>query len=171
MRKKIIIVSTLLLLILAVAGNTFAWYTASDNNYSDNLFRNGDKRIGLSVIDISTLQTDRSIEVQNKGNAKTYVRVRLIPQWNDPSIPISNVQLNLDLGEGWTRLQGDGYYYYKNSISDTQKTSTISYNPKIVNNEYQVTLNDFTLKVVSEGVQTNKQAIKSVWGIDFIPSN
>lgn len=163
MKKKMIIVSLSLLMILAVAGNTFAWFTAGDSSVGST---------NLTTIQVETIGENKDVQVQNKGTGDVYVRVRIVPQWSDPNLSISNVKLNLNIGDDWTNKRPDGYYYYKHTLKPNEITSNILNNiviPKSLEAEYEG--KSFKVKVVSEGVQTNQKALIAVWGISSIPTS
>lgn len=163
MKKKMIIVSLALLMTLAVAGTTFAWFYSGDSSIGSK---------SLTTIQVETIGENENVHVQNKGTGDVCVRVRIIPQWSDPNLSVSNINLNLNIGDDWTDKQVDGYYYYKHILKPNENTSNILNNiviPESLEGEYAG--KSFNVKVVSEGVQTNQKALISVWGISSIPTS
>lgn len=164
MKKKVIIVSLALLMTLAVAGSTFAWFNAGDSSVGIS---------NLSTIQVETIGKNENVKVQNKGTGDVYVRVRLVPQWSDPSLSVSNVKLNLNISDDWIdNKDNDGYYYYKDILKSGEITSNILNSiviPESLEGEYVG--ESFNVKVVSEGVQINQKALMSVWGIGSIPTS
>lgn len=160
MKKKLIILSSILLISIAIAGGTFAWFYAEDSSVSAK---------SLTTIDVETVGENEDAIVENRGTGDVYVRVRLIPQWSDPNLSVSNI--NIKIGSGWTRKQADGYYYYKHILKENDFTTNIMNEISHEDLEREYLGQNYNVKVVSEGVQTNKKALKSVWGIDSIPQN
>lgn len=162
MKKKLMIMSTILLISIAVAGNTFAWFSTSTDGSGK---KETPIKTALSTIDVSVLDTNA--RVKSSGTGKTYVRVRLIPQWSDPSLSVSNVELSLN-SEDWTSKQADGYYYFKYYLNENQATSALVKSINISKTpEYDGA--EFNLKTVAEGVQINNEAFKKVWKINSLP--
>lgn len=160
MRKKLIILSIVLLVSISVAGSTFAWFYVGDNSV---------KAKDISTIEVETIGENRDVRVKNTGTGEAYVRVRLIPQAKDPSISVENLDLNI--GEGWKKNEADGYYYYKGILGANDITSNVLNNISLKNTETEYSIDDFKVKVVSEGVQTNKEALERVWEISSIPGS
>ncbi|NLJ41152.1 MAG: hypothetical protein GX352_06040 [Clostridiales bacterium] len=174
MKKKFIITAMIVLAMLLAAGSAYAWFT--DSEKAENEFKMGTVKVKVleeEFVDIDGVQIgkyDKVVQVQSLGSKKTYVRVRLIPQWSDPSLPVSNVELILDDNQDWIDCRGqDGYFYYKYYLTENQKTSPLLGKVKFTELEPEYDDAEFTLKVVAEGVQITHEAWKDVWGIDVLP--
>lgn len=170
MRKKIIAVSTMLLIILATS-ITFAWFSSSEA--ITNKFNMGTIKVevlepgfqDLTNVDIGTYT--KNVQVASRGTKRTYVRVRLIPEWSDPSLPISNVQLNLNLTD-WIDGQ-DGHYYYKYYLTKDQETSLLLQSVTFISLGPEYNGKTLTIKAVAEGAQITHDAWKDIWGINTLP--
>lgn len=57
MKKKIMILSTVLLISILVAGSTFAWFYAGDNSIKSNK---------MSIIQVETVREDGSAKVKHR---------------------------------------------------------------------------------------------------------
>lgn len=172
MKKRIVVVSTILLISIMIAGSSMAWFTSSPEG-AVNEFKIGTVKVKVvepGFEDLENVQAttyDKNVQVQSLGTKRTYVRVRLVPEWSDPSLSVSNVQLNLNIGD-WTTKQADGYYYFKYYLKENEMTSLLL---------NSVTFTDldgyegqtFTLKVVAEGVQITHEAWKDVWNLGNLP--
>lgn len=173
MKKKTIIITLVLLISLLVAGGSMAWFTSSPSAIS-NIFIYGTVKVKVVEEGFSDLQNvsattyNKNVQVQSLGSKTTYVRVRLVPEWSDPSLPVSNVVLNLNLN-GWTGRQGDGYYYYKSKLTQGEVTGKLLDSVTFTSLPPEYEGATFTLKVVAEGVQTTHEAWKSIWGIASLP--
>lgn len=158
MRKKLIIISTILLISISVAGNTFSWFSSSTNNSEETVMFN--------TIDVEVL--DEDARVKSIGTGETYVRVRLIPQWIDHNLSVSNVILNLN-SKDWTSKQEDGYYYFKYYLNKDQITSKLVEGVNFTSLPPEYEGKSFKLKVVAEGVQKNNKALGAVWEVKNLP--
>lgn len=173
MKKKILAVSTILLVAIMIAGGSMAWFTSNPNE-AVNEFQLGTVKVKVIEPGFEDLENveatlyDKNVQVQSLGTKRTYVRVRLVPEWSNPSLSVSNVALNLSQNGNWTSKQADGYYYFKYYLNENEITSLLL---------ESVTFTDltgyegetFTLKVVAEGVQITNDAWKDVWGINTLP--
>lgn len=174
MKKKIVIISTMLLVVFIIAGGSMAWFLSKPSE-AVNQFEMGTVKVkvveeGFTDISEAVVTTyDKNVQVKSLGSKKTYVRVKLVPEWSEPSLPVSNVVLNLSTNGNWTAKQADGYYYFKYYLTENQITSLLldSVTFTELGPEYQG--ETFTLKVVAEGVQITHEAWKDVWGLTNLP--
>ncbi|HZJ84350.1 MAG TPA: SipW-dependent-type signal peptide-containing protein [Syntrophomonadaceae bacterium] len=171
MKPRLIAVSTIALLVLLIAGTSMAWFSSEDSQ--DGEFKLGTVKVevveeGFTDVEGATATTyEKNAQVKSLGTKKTYVRVRLVPEWSNPSLPVSNVELNLALNDDW--LLVDGHYYFKYYLTQNQISSLLleSVTFTELGEEYEGEI--FKLHVIAEGVQITHQAWKDVWGIDSLP--
>jgi len=176
MKKKYILIFTIILISLLVSGSTMAWFTHSIS--TSNEFIMGTVQVEVldfQFKDISNSEIGKEyqteIKVVSRGSKDTYVRVRLIPQWkNEPSLPIPNVEVELGDDPYWVKAEDD-YFYYSSYLTKGQQTEPLVVNIIFDKSEacHKHKNQKFTLKVVAEGVQTNEKALQNVWGIDKLP--
>lgn len=172
MKKKSIVISTIILTILLISGASMAWF--SHDSSLSNEFRMGTVEVEVveqGFIDINGAEAttyDKNVQVRSLGSKRTYVRVRLVPHWSNPSLPVSNVELNLANESDWI-LHTDGYYYFKYYLNQDDITSLLleSVTFTELGPDYEGEV--FTLKVVAEGVQISNDAWKKVWGLTSLP--
>ncbi|HRC53740.1 MAG TPA: SipW-dependent-type signal peptide-containing protein [Bacillota bacterium] len=171
MKKKTILISVLLVACFAI-GVTYAWFTYAEAK--ENVFTMGTvdveveenfEEVGNAVQDQSY---EKTVQVKSNGNKKTYVRVKLFPEWSNPSLPVSNVVLQLADNEDWV-LHEDGYYYFKYYLTQGQCSSLLLTNVSFTELGPEYIGKFLTVKVVAEGVQTTHDAWKEVWGLDTLP--
>lgn len=172
MKKKGIVISTIVLLVL-ILGTSMAWF--SNKAEARNEFKMGTVEVEVLEPDFENIENakagtyDKEVMVISEGTKNTYVRVRLIPQWSDPSLPVSNVQLNLASNNDWVDGK-DGYYYFKYYLTkENQQTSPLLESITIIELGSEYEGQTLTIKVVAEGVQITHEAWKDVWGIDTLP--
>ena len=172
MKRKAIIISTIALLVLTV-GISMAWF--SDRESVGNEFNMGTVEVEVlepgfeapSDIQVGP-EYDKKVQVKSTGSKKTYVRVKLIPEWSEPSLPVSNVKFNLAQNNDWV-AGGDGYYYYKHVLNEGETTSLLLESVTFTSLGPEYEGQTLTIKAIAEGVQITHEAWKSVWGIDKLP--
>lgn len=158
MKKRLIILSALLLISIMVAGGTMAWFTSSPEAEASNF------KIGIVQVEVSENGFE-DISVRNLGTIDSYIRVKVIPQWSEPGLSIANV--GFDINDSDWKYE-DGYYYYKYAVKGSEETSklinTISFD---LTEAYEGA--SFTIQVVAEGVQSTHEAWKDIWSIYSLP--
>ena len=171
MKKKTILISVILLACFA-AGVTYAWFTYAEAK--ENIFAMGTVEVEVveTFTEVGNAQVgpsyEKTVKVQSKGSKKTYVRVKLFPEWSNPSLPVSNVNLNLAGNSDWV-LHTDGYYYFKYYLTQGQNSSPLLASVSFTALGPEYNGKTLTIKVVAEGVQTTHDAWKEVWGLDTLP--
>jgi len=170
MKKRVIAISTIVLIVMAV-GFTSAWFFTSESRADK--FKMGTVEVevlepgfqDLTNIDAGTY--NKNVKLASRGTKRTYVRVSLFPEWSEPSLPTSNVQLNLNLND-WVD-GGDGFYYYKYYLTQDQETSLLlnSVTFSSVGPEYNG--KTLTIKALAEGIQITNDAWKAIWGRNSLP--
>ena len=171
MKKKTILISMLLIICFAM-GVTYAWFTYAEAK--ENIFAMGTVEVEVveTFTEVGNAQVGqsypKSVQVRSNGSKKTYVRVMLFPEWSNPSLPVSNVKLNLADNSDWV-LHTDGYYYFKYYLTDEQTTSPLLASVSFIELGPEYNGETLTIKVVAEGVQTTHDAWKEVWGLTELP--
>lgn len=109
----------------------------------------------------------KDISVINLGSEDAYIRVRIIPQWDNPSLPVSNVVLDLADNPGWVnRADKDGYYYYKSPLGADETTTRLVISIKFEELGSEYAGETLTLKVAAEGIQGIDETWDKVWGLN-----
>lgn len=171
MKKKTILISLLLVACFAM-GATYAWFTYAEAK--ENIFAMGTVEVEVveTFEEVGNAQVgssySKSVQVISHGSKKTYVRVMLLPEWSNPSLPVSNVVLELADNEDWV-LHTDGYYYFQYYLTAGQSSSPLLASVSFTALGPEYTGKFLTIKVVAEGVQTTHDAWKEVWGLDTLP--
>lgn len=170
MRKKLVAVSTIVL-IVSLIGVSLAWFLSTESQADRFEFGTIEVQVlepGFNDISGAEVGTyEKNVKVVSLGTKKTYVRVRLVPEWSEPSLPVSNVVLNLAPNSDW--VYSDGHYYFKYYLTQDQETSLLldSVTFTDLGPEYQG--ETLTIKAVAEGAQTTHEAWKDIWGITSLP--
>lgn len=171
MKRKLVAISTIALIILVMAGSSMAWFM-SDGSV-DNIFRFGTIEVEVveegftDVTGAAATTYEKNVQVRSLGSKKTYVRVRLVPEWSNSSLPVSNVELNLSNNGDW--VYSEGYYYYTRYLEQGEITSLLLNSVTFTDLGPEYVGETFTLKVVAEGAQVTNGAWKDIWGISTLP--
>lgn len=170
MKKRVIAISTIALMVVVV-GVTSAWFLASE--VKANEFKMGTVEVEVlepgfqDLTDIQAETYEKNVKVASKGTKKTYIRVSLFPEWSEPSLPTSNVQLNLNSADWIDGL--DGYYYYKYYLTKNEETSLLLQSVTFTTLGPEYNGKTFTIKAIAEGVQITNDAWKDIWGMTTLP--
>ena len=172
-KRTIIIGSIVVLVVLLVVGGTMAWFT--DKGEATNKFTGG--TVDIEVIEKFDkpdnwnpgAEAEKKVSIESLGSKQTYVRVALIPQWDDDSsLPISNVELILADNDDW--IYKDGWYYYKKILNEDDVTSLLLEEVRLkdeTDDDYQG--RTLEIKVKAEAVQASHNAYEDVWGAGSLP--
>ncbi len=169
--KKMILGSSILLVVLLVIGGTMAWFTASTDPV-ENKFKAGTLEIEVEeTFDEEAAQNvnpgdsyEKLVKVNNIGSKKAFVRLKLVADFEGlPTTVATYPILN-----GWV-LHTDGYYYYPAEIAVGGATPNIieavTFAGAGMGNEYQG--KKFTLSVTDiEAIQVTNGAALAQWGVD-----
>lgn len=170
-KKNSMIGSVVFLIMLLIAGTTFAWFIASTAPVT-NKFKAGTLEMELKDIfvvcnagNVNPGDTiDKVVYVKNKGTKRMFVRVLFTPAFSDPLLSTSVV--SYPILNGW-KLHTDGYYYYPHEILPGSMTpiliEEVKFDGPAMGNDYQGV--KFTLTVQSDAIQATNGAAADVWGI------
>lgn len=158
MKKTVSIFLVIFLISIMIAGGTFAWFTS----VSDVSLR--ESKIGTVKVDVMQRGLDK-VEIKNYGTSEVYIRARLMPQWSDHNLSISNVEIKV--ADDW--IEKDGYYYYKHPVKENEMTKDLIKDIvyKDLTEEYEGA--QLKLEISAEGVQSRNGAWKRVWNIKELP--
>nr|WP_300003263.1 TasA family protein [Tissierella sp.] len=173
-KRRIMLVSSLILVILLVAGGTMAWFTATADPVV-NEFKAGTViiRVGecFNACDAANVNPgdciQKHVKFYNDGTKRMFVRVELDAKFIDETLEMDGV-VSYDIGADWV-LHTDGYYYYTKEVAPlTGKTSEIisevCFDGPAMDNTYQGA--KFTLTVKSEAIQVTNGAALAEWGVN-----
>ena len=136
MKKKKTIITTLGLLLIAIVGTTFAYYTS--NTSFENVFNAGKYKVTLTEEFVSPDNwvpgetVPKTVIAKNDGTVPAAVRISYTEQWlqeidgveTDITSQVSPnpAIINFDNTNDWT--SSNGYYYYKYILEPTDTTSS-----------------------------------------------
>lgn len=182
-KRNLILGSAILLVVLLVAGGTFAWFTAEADPVV-NEFTAGTLEIKLIDIFDGAPNVNpgdcyrKVIYVKNTGTKKAYIRLEADAVFDNPALSTSilgygiNDPINfgpMNLLPGWE--YDDGYFYYNRIVYPGYCTrpllqcNRICFNGEDMGNEYQGAKLDITIK--AGAIQATNGAIQEEWGVSF----
>lgn len=164
-KRNMMLLTSMLLAVLIIAGGTFAWFTASTAPIK-NEFKAGtlkfktyecfDKHAAENVNPGDCI--GKSVYFQNTGTKRMYVRVKVTPNFDET---IANMPINV----GW--VEHNGYYYYRFPVLPgwftTPLMNKVCFDGEGMGNEYQG--QEMTLQIEPEAVQVTNGASTHVWGV------
>lgn len=162
-RKAALILSLCLIFALAV-GTTVALLVAHTNAVT-NTFTAAKSDITIKE-DVKNGKKS-SIQVENKGTATSYVRVKLVMNWVDNTTEnivsgdnLPTVELNTD--DGW--FEKGGIYYYKMPVGPKDSTANLLQEGKPIKQENAPDGCHLEVTVLAESIQAAPStAVEGAW--------
>ena len=173
-KRTMMLVVSMTLAVLLIAGGTFAWFTAQADPVV-NEFKAGTLLLGVTeVFDEEMAQNvnpgdcyEKIVRLCNEGTKRMFVRVAIDAMFED-ELETEGV-VSYDIGEGWID-GGDGYYYYQDSVCPGHCTpeliTEVCFDGENMDNDYQG--KGFTLTITPDAVQATNGAADSVWSEGII---
>ena len=158
--------AALLMVLVMSVGGTLAWLTAHTNAIT-NTFTVATP--GVKIEEGFDKQTKSNVQVKNTGEVEAYIRVALVPTWEDENgnavaEPASLDDLSITWGNSGKWLKGtDGYWYYKEPVAPGGRTAVLLEKATVTTeNGYQM-----NLQVMADSIQADPtRAVTAMWGKD-----
>lgn len=155
----------LALVLLVSAGGTLAYlFTSTDP--VENTFSPAE--MGIVIHENNDKPFDgkkkTNVYVENTSQADVYIRVALVPTWEDGAgnavaIPASLNDLEIDWGSNWS-LQSDGYYYYTKVVAAGDTTEPLIDTATVkIENGYHMNLQILAQAIQADGVDSDTKEI------------
>ena len=167
--KSVTVIACAVLLLLAVAGATFAIIKKSTGT-TTNKFVPADIKGEVQENFEDGGEEKKDVKFKNTGDANAYCRVALVMTWqNDANevfaVPVTSDDYTLTLNSSTNWKKGsDGYYYYISPVAPQGTTDKLinSFKPK---NDNAPDRCHFVLDVLADWVQSEPDdAVESAWG-------
>ena len=158
--------AALLMVLFMSVGGTLAWLTAHTSAIT-NTFTVATP--GVEIKEGFDKQTKSNVQVKNTGEVEAYIRVALVPTWEDENgnavaEPASLDDLSITWGNSGKWLKGtDGYWYYKEPVAPGDRTAVLLENATVTTeNGYHM-----NLQVMADSIQADPtRAVTAMWGTD-----
>lgn len=156
--------AALLMVLFMSVGGTLAWLTAHTSAIT-NTFTVATP--GVEIEEEFDKQTKSDVKVKNTGEVEAYIRVALVPTWEDENgnavaEPASLDDLSITWGNSGKWLKGtDGYWYYKEPVAPGDRTAVLLENATVTTeNGYHM-----NLQVMADSIQADPtRAVTAMWG-------
>lgn len=156
--------AALLMVLVMSVGGTLAWLTAHTNAIT-NTFTVATP--GVKIEEGFDKQTKSNVQVKNTGEVEAYIRVALVPTWEDENgnavaEPASLDDLSITWGNSGKWLKGtDGYWYYKEPVAPGYSTEVLLEKATVTTeNGYHM-----NLQVMADSIQADPtRAVTAMWG-------
>ena len=158
--------AALLMVLVMSVGGTLAWLTAHTSAIT-NTFTVATP--GVKIEEGFDKQTKSNVQVKNTGEVEAYIRVALVPTWEDENgnavaEPASLDDLSITWGNSGKWLKGtDGYWYYKEPVAPGYSTEVLLEKATVTTeNGYHM-----NLQVMADSIQADPtRAVTAMWGTD-----
>lgn len=166
-KRSLVLVVSVLVLLLAVAGGTLAWLTANTGPVV-NTFTPA--QVSCKVTEEFNGETKKNVNVENTGNIDAYIRVKLVTyRVNAQNQHIGGTASlpNFTLGTGWVKY-GD-YYYYTKPVAPNQKPETnLTDSMTLIGSYNDADGGKQVIEVMAEAIQSVPEAaVQAAWGTGF----
>lgn len=174
-KRSLVLVVSVLVLLLAVAGGTLAWLTANTGPVVNTF---DPAHVSCEVTETFDGTTKSNVNVTNNGDIDAYIRVKLVTyRVNEDGQHIGGTATipTFEPGEGWVKY-GEYYYYTLPvapkgpvALDNSPKTPLIDETGIDLTGSY----NDAdggkqVIEVMAEAIQSvPKAAVQAAWGSDF----
>lgn len=124
-QKKLILAALIVVLLAAAVGGTYAFLSTKTDPVVNTFTP---EQVTCKIHESFTNNTKTSITVENTCDIPVYIRVALIPYWQDASGNVAGKESwtpDFTLANGWT-MGSDGYYYCNSIIQPDGFTPSLS---------------------------------------------
>lgn len=173
-RKSLIIAVSSTLAAVLMIGGTVAYFIAEPVKLV-NTFTKG--TISCEIIEKFDKNAKENVRVHNTGSAEAFIRVRLVPSWENDngeavvkSASLDDLDIKWNASKDTDWIDGkDGYFYFKTKVSPDDHDDE-NFNDCTLVLIDKATVKDanglhMNLSVLAEAIQCNpKEAVSSSWG-------
>ena len=169
-KRSLVLVVSVLVLLLAVAGGTLAWLTAQDS--VTNTFTPA--HVTCTVEETFNGTEKTNVQIKNTSDIPAYIRAYIVVTWKDRQgnvcgqVPVegTNYEMSINPNKGWT--QSGDYWYCKTAIAPGEFTPVLidscTSNNSAPDDNYKL-----SVEIIAEAIQSvPEEAVKDAWGV--VPS-
>ena len=167
-KRSLVLVASVLVLLLAVAGGTLAWLAAQ----TDGVINTFDPaHVSCAVTEDFDGTIKRSVNVTNTGDIDAYIRVKLVTyRVNEQGQHIGGTAAIPPFTPGANWVEHDGYYYYTRPVAPGQTPETNLIDTITLSSPYtDADGGKQVIEIIAEAIQSvPEEAVKDAWGV--VPS-
>ena len=164
-KRSLVLVVSVLVLLLAVAGGTLAWLTAQTDGVV-NTFTPA--QVSCEVTENLDGTTKSNVNVENTSNIPAYIRVKLVTyRVNEDGQHIGGTATIPDFTPGTNWVEHDGYYYYTRPVAPGQTPETNLIDTITLSSSYiDADGGKQVIEVMAEAIQSSPtEAVGTAWGV------
>lgn len=167
-KRSLVLVVSVLVLLLAVAGGTLAWLTAQTDGVV-NTFTPA--QVSCEVTENFDGTTKSNVNVENTSNIPAYIRVKLVTyRVNEDGQHIGGTATIPDFTPGTNWVEHDGYYYYTLPVAASGTPDIPLINEAGINltGSYDDDADGGkqVIEVMAEAIQSSPaEAVGTAWGV------
>ena len=166
-KRSLVLVVSVLVLLLAVAGGTLAWLTANTGPVV-NTFTPA--HVTCQVDETFDGTTKSDVKVKNAGDIPAYIRAYIVVTWKDETgnvygqKPVANTDYTMTMGSnGWA--QKDGYWYCTAAVASGGFTPVLI-DSCTSNNSAPDDSCNLSVEIMAEAIQSvPEEAVEDAWGV------
>ena len=168
-KRSIVLVVSVLVLLLAVAGGTLAWLTANTGPVV-NTFTPA--HVTCQVDETFDGTTKSDVKVKNAGDIPVYIRAYIVVTWKDSDgnvygqLPVEDADYTMEMAQntGWV-TGSDGYYYYTSPVAADDTTGVLIKSCTEITGKAPVGCN-LSVEIMAEAIQSvPEEAVEDAWGV------
>lgn len=171
MKRSLVLVVSLLVMMLVVAGGTLAWLSTKVTPIT-NTFYPSTVSCGVTEDFDSSTGVKKNVNVQNTGDIDAFIRVKLVTyRTNDAGQHIGGTATipTFTLGADWVKF-GE-YYYYTKPVAPNQKPETnLTDSMTLIGSYPDTDGGKQAIDVMAEAIQSlPEKAVGEAWGVTISP--
>ena len=167
-KRSLVLVASVLVLLLAVAGGTMAWLIANTGPVVNSFTP---AHVSCAVTEDFDGTIKRSVNVTNTGDIDAYIRVKLVTyRVNEQGQHIGGTATIPPFAPGANWVEDDGYYYYTRPVAPGQTPETNLIDTITLSSPYtDADGGKQVIEIIAEAIQSvPEEAVKDAWGV--VPS-
>ena len=166
-KRSLVLVVSVLVLLLAVAGGTLAWLTAQDS--VNNTFTPA--HVTCDVVEEFKDGIKSDVKIKNTSDIPAYIRAYIVVTWKDSTgnvygkLPVAGTdyEMSINTNKGWT--QKDGYWYCNTAVASGGFTPVLidscTSNDSAPDDNYNL-----SVEIIAEAIQSSPaEAVGTAWGV------
>ena len=165
-KRSLVLVVSVLVLLLAVAGGTLAWLTARDS--VNNTFTPA--HVTCDVAEKFENGIKSGVKIKNTSDIPAYIRAYIVVTWKDADgnvygkLPVANTDYTMTMGpNGWA--QKDGYWYCNTAVASGANTPVLISNCEVKDNATIPDGYKLSVEIIAEAIQSvPTTTVGDVWG-------